>query len=271
MQLAPPAHDIQNIHASAKGRSSSYRAHCVLRTAEGNLHSRWRPDTVVELRSLRELKLANSSPMNGESFAVLEPFSSNTVRGDKTRLANQCLNRLIPTLLVVHHSTMASIKPKASSLSRILEYEVGYATSAYKKCCTCGNRFALNELRLGVTWQLFDTQGQPYHTTNTYWYHLKTTKTRDWIGNPSFCFHEWALRTRRIEVELTMYLQHLKQEDSVAVTQSVITNPECAGQTPPARKSTCARADTRGERRQRGLMDEDLVPLAHAQRPPLVV
>jgi hypothetical protein len=106
---------------------------------------------------------------------------------------------------------MASIQPKASSLSRILKYEVGYADKCIQKCCTCGNRFALNELRFGVTWQLVDMQGQPYHTTNTYWYHLKT-KTFDEIGNPRFCFEEWALRTRRTEVELTMYLQHLRQE-----------------------------------------------------------
>jgi hypothetical protein len=157
--------------------------------------------------------------MNGESFAVLEPFSSNTVRGDNTRLANQCLNPLIATLLVVHHSTMASNVPKASSLSRILEYEVGYATSTYKKCCTCGNHFALNELRFGVTWQLVDKHGQPYHTTNTYWYHLET-KTFDEFGNPRFCFQECALHTRRTEVELTMYLQHLRQRDRVAVSKS---------------------------------------------------
>src|SRR4051812_38857279 len=98
--------------------------------------------------------------------------------------------------------------------NRILKYEVGYATSTYKKCCTCGNHFALNELRLGVTWQLVDTQGRPYHTTNTYWYHLATS---DGIGNPSFCFQEWALDTRRTEVELTMYLQHLRHEDREAV------------------------------------------------------
>jgi hypothetical protein len=90
---------------------------------------------------------------------------------------------------------MASTVPKASSLSRILEYEVGYATSAYKKCCTCGNRFALNELRLGVIWQLVDKQtGQPYHTATTYWYHLKTF---DEAGNRNrLCFGEWALGQR---------------------------------------------------------------------------
>jgi hypothetical protein len=121
--------------------------------------------------------------------------------------------------LVLRHGTMTSIEPEKSPLNRLLGYEVGYAKSAYSKCRTCGNRIALNELRLGVTWQLVDDQtGQPYRTTTTYWYHLKTFDEA--ANRDRFCFEEWALGKRRTDVALpTSHLQHLTQEDSVAVSE----------------------------------------------------
>jgi hypothetical protein len=115
---------------------------------------------------------------------------------------------------------MASIKPKASSLSRILGYEVGYAKSAYSKCRTCGNRFALNELRFGVTWQLVDEDGAAVPHDDHVLVPFED-QTFDEAGNRDrFCFEEWALRKRRTDVALPMsHLQHLTQEDSVAVSE----------------------------------------------------
>jgi hypothetical protein len=48
--------------ANAKGHSSSYSANCMLRTAEGNLHSRWRPDTVGELRVTARIEVGKLVP-----------------------------------------------------------------------------------------------------------------------------------------------------------------------------------------------------------------